>query len=185
MALDADEVVIGSNGRVYVAPVGTTGPTDIATALNASFVDLGYASEDGVSFTPSLDTNEIRAWQSFYPVRRAVTSRSFEIGVTLLQWNTESLQLAFGGGSVAVNTGISTYTPPDPEDLDYRAMVVTWQDGDKDYRMHFPKVLVTDVGDITIQRSDPAGIELTFAVEATDGTNPFTLISDDPAIVAS
>lgn len=187
VGLDTDEIVVGANGAVYVGPVGTTGPTDIATALNAGFLNLGYANEDGVTITPGMDLNEIRAWQSFYPVRRNVTNRTLEIGVSLLQWNEETIKLAFGGGSVATTAGppaYYTYTPPDPEDLDYRAMVLTWIDGTKDYRLHIPKVLVTDVGDIPINRSDPSGLQLTFALEATDGVSPFTLITDDPAFAA-
>lgn len=187
MATDADEIVVGANGSVYVAPVGTVGPADIATALNASFIDLGFVSEDGIEITPGMDSSEINAWQSFYPVRRLVTARTLEIGFTLLQWNEDSIALAFGGGSVATTAGppaVYTYTPPSPDEIDYRALVIEWQDDTKSYRLHVPKVLVTDTSALSLNRTDPAGLALTFSTQATDGANAFTLITDDPAFAA-
>lgn len=187
MAIDADEIVVGASGSVYVADVGSTGPTDIATALDAAFVDLGYVSEDGVDITPGMDANEINAWQSFYPVRRVVTGRTLEIGFTLLQWNEESIKLAFGGGTVATTAGPPahyTYSPPDPSEIDYRALVIEWADGTKGYRLHVPKALVTDTSALSLNRTDPAGLALTFSVQATDGADPFTLVTDDPAFAA-
>lgn len=181
MPIDSDEVVVGGDGGVYVAPVGTAGPTDTATALNVAFTHLGYTSDDGLSLSPGMDITEIPAWQSFYPVRRIVTARSFDMGFTLLQWNQESIKLAFGGGEFATSTGVHTYTPPEPEDLDYRALVIQWEDGTKIFRLHVPKALVTDVGDLGINRTDAAGLDLTFSLVATDGSQPFTLITDDPA----
>lgn len=188
MPVDADEIVVGANGNVYVAPVGTAGPTDTSTALNAAFIDLGYVSDDGIDITPGMDSADINAWQSFYPVRRIVTARTLEVGLTLLQWNEHSIKLAFGGGTVAT-TGTSpnfvyTYTPPSPDQIDYRAMVVQWADGTKDYRLHIPKVLVTDTSSLSLNRTDPAGLSLTFSAQGTDGASAFTLITDDPAFAA-
>lgn len=185
MALDADEIVVGASGAVYVAAVGTAGPTDTATALAASWQHLGYTSEDGVEIAPGMDMSEINGWQSFYALRRVVTSRSLEIGFELLQWNEHSIKLAFGGGTVT-SSGVSpdivyTYNPPAPSVIDYRAMVVEWADGTKKYRLHVPKSMVTDTGAMNVTRSDAAGIDLTFGIEATDGTNPFSLITNDPA----
>lgn len=187
MAVDSDELVVAADASVHVAPVGTTGPSDIATALDAAFVDLGYTSEDGIEMTPSVDINEIRAHQALYPVRRNVTGRSLDLGFTVLQWNQEAIKLAFGGGSFATTVGppaYHTYTPPAPEDIDYRALALEWQDGTKTYRLHVPKALVTDTSAITLARSDAAGLPLTFSVIATDGADPFSLLTDDPAFAA-
>jgi hypothetical protein len=185
MATDVDELIVAADARVYIAPVGTAGPTNIATALNAAFVDLGYTSEDGIDLTPGMDIAEIRAHQNLYPVRRVITGRSLDIGLTLLQWNEESIKLAFGGGTVATATGVYTFTPPDADDdLDFRAMVLSWTDGSKGYRLHAPKVIVSDIGDITLARSDAAGLPITFSIVATDGAQPFSFITNDPGFAA-
>lgn len=187
--VDSDELVIAADASVNIAPVGTTGPNNIATALNASFVNLGFTSEDGIEMTPSLDMFEVRAHQARYPVRRGISGQNLELGLTLLQWNEEAVKLAFGGGTVATTAGppaYYTYTPPDSDDEPYyRAMVLEWEDGSKTYRLHVPKVLVTDVSSITLARTDAAGIPLTFEVIYTDGVQPFSLITNDPAFASA
>ena len=50
------------SGAVYVAPKGTTLPTDATTSLGAAFTCLGYVSEDGLENQNELDSGEIKAW---------------------------------------------------------------------------------------------------------------------------
>lgn len=179
--LDAAEIPVGANGTVYVAAVGTTGPTDIATALNASFKNIGYLSEDGVEVTPAKDVTDITVWQSFYPVRKIVTGRTLDFGMTMMQWNELTIPIAFDGATVTKTTGPPAYytiTPPTPETIYERALVVQWQDGSNTFRWHVPRVMIGDQGAFNVQRTDAAGLPITFSVLATSGVNPWTLISD-------
>lgn len=185
MALDADEVVIGSFGHVYVGPVGTVGPSDPTTALNAAFVELGFLSEDGVTFTPGVDLNEVPAWQSPYPVRRKVTGRTLDLEFTMLQMNQTTLPFALGGGGLTTLAGVHRYTPPVGDVVDERALVVDWQDGDKHYRMHVLRGLVSDLGGFTVNRTDAVGLEVTFSLLAEGEIAPYDIYSDDPAWAAA
>ncbi len=50
MGNDAKNVSVGkplATGAIFVAPIGTTAPTDAKTALNEAFKCVGYVSEDG------------------------------------------------------------------------------------------------------------------------------------------
>ena len=115
MAQDATEVVVGANGDVYVAPVGTSLPLDVDDPLNAAFSEaLGFTSEDGVTATDGKTTENIGAWQSFYPLRTLVTERNFTVAFVLRQWNQDTVSLAFGGGTFTAVGSHTTYTPPDP-----------------------------------------------------------------------
>jgi len=58
---------------VYVAPKGTTLPTDVTTALNASFIDLGWLHEDGIQEAQTADNVEFTAWQGSTVVKRKRT----------------------------------------------------------------------------------------------------------------
>lgn len=49
-------------GAIFAAPKGTALPTDASTALAPAFVNLGYASEDGLVNGTETDTNDINAW---------------------------------------------------------------------------------------------------------------------------
>jgi hypothetical protein len=181
MATDPDNIVIGGNATVRFAPVGTAVPTDLTTAYSGTWVDVGYLGEDGIAFDPSVDVNQIMAMQDFYPVRTIVTQRGLDITLPLLEWKKGNIELALGGGSVATTSGVHKYTPPAPEDVMEKAMAIAWADGDKDYRWHFARVMVTDLASFTLARTDPATLPITVAVMGATGVDPFHMLTDDPA----
>lgn len=62
---DKGNITIGLpkvGGAIYVAPAGTTLPTDGSTSLSSAFVNLGYISEDGVTLTTNEETDTIKSW---------------------------------------------------------------------------------------------------------------------------
>ena len=183
MAKDTDEIVIGANGTVRVAPVGTSIPTTAGASFAGGWIDLGYTSEDGVTVTDSKDIEDIPVWQLFYPARRIVTSRDFTVAFVLRQWSTETVSLAFGGGDFTwVGAGQYKYEPPSPEMIDERSLAVDWQDGDKNYRLIIPKGMVTENVETNIVRTGAADLPITFGVIGTDDAGaPWTLLTDDPA----
>lgn len=178
MTLNSAEFSYAGDGEVYVAPVGTAMPVAYNDALNAAFLGLGYTTEDGVAITPSLETSEVRSWQSFEPTDRRITSRNLSISATLQQLNKTTWDLNMGGGSWATSTGTHTFTPPDPEDIDYRALIVHWEDGSDITRLLIPKVLVTEPGSFQLSRSNPSEIALTFGIISTGVGNPYTVTSN-------
>jgi hypothetical protein len=178
----ADEIVVGANGKVWVAETTDPMPTDSDTALNVAWVDLGYVSEDGVTFTDSKEVESIGGWQSFYPIRRVVTSRDAMVSFVLRQWNEDSVALAFGGGAVTDNGGGEyEYNPPSPEDIDNRALVIEWTDGTKDYRLLFPSGMVTEAVETNIVRTSAADLPITFAATPASGADAYILFTNDPA----
>lgn len=185
MALDADEIVVAGGGHVYVAPLGTTIPTDATTAWAVGWDELGYMTEDGVTITPGQESTELNAWQSFYPVRRLSTRKTLEASFTMMQWNRETLALAFGGGTFTTATGVTTYEPPEAG-ADYTVMLgIEAIDGSKITRIIIERGNVSDVGAMPFIRTGAAVIPITFAMLAAEGaTNPFTIVSNDPALAA-
>lgn len=178
----ADEIVVGANGSIYVAPVGSTIPASIGVALGAAWTELGYTSEDGVTWVDGKSLESIRAWQSFYDLRRIVTSKEGSLAFQLLQWNGDNVRLAYGGGTVSEpSPGDYRYVPPDPADIDERMMAVEWQDGTKNYRLTFPKGMVTENVETNIVRTGGALLPITFALLGEEGVEPFILDTDDPA----
>lgn len=185
MALDSDEILVGANGSLAVAPVGSTMPTDATTDLDAAFIDLGYLTDDGAAWKDTKSVAGVPAWQSYYDVRKIVESRANMISGELLQWNKSTLALAFGGGTITEpvsESGEFQYDPPDPEDLDERAVCLTWADGTRNYRLIYWRAFLTSDIEVMFKRSEAA--KMPFEFEALPhSTNPiYRLLTDDAAI---
>lgn len=185
--LNASEIVVGSNGQINVAPVGTTLPavnSDPTATLNSGFgYGLGYVTEDGVQISYSPEFEEIMAWQSPDAVRRDRTGREFTLSFELQQWNEQTVVLAFGGGQITTAGGFYTYQPPNTTDaIVERSLVLDWNDGSKRYRLVVPRGSVTDGTETQLQRGQEATLAVTFkAMQPTDGRDLFYLITNDSA----
>lgn len=184
---DTDEIVVAGNGKILIAPVGTTAPTDIATAWAAGWIDLGYASEDGVTINKTRDIEELMVWQSLYPARRIVTAEDFTVSFNLAQWNEDSVKLAFGGGAVTTTAGPPAhylYTPPAAGVLDERALGVEWVDGSKIYRLIVARCMISDNVETQLTKSGMSELPLTLGVIGDEGVSPFLIRTNDPAWAA-
>lgn len=181
---NVDEIVVGSNGSIFSAPKGTAIPASIAVALGPGWVDAGYVTEDGVTFTDGKTLESVRAWQSLYDLRKLVTAKEAMAAFSLMQWSEGNVKLAFGGGEVTeivADSGNFRYTPPDPEAIDERMLAIEWVDGDKDYRLIFPKGMVSENIETNVTRSAAALLPITFAILGEDGVDPWILDTNDPA----
>jgi hypothetical protein len=190
VALDADQIRIAGSGHIYVGAVGATAPTDLTTAWDTDdWTELGFTNEDGVTVSDSRELQDITVWQLMYPARKIITGRNFTVAFNLRQWNRATLVLAFGGGTITTTgTGASavhTYTPPAAEFIDRRSLGVEWSDGSVIYRLIVPRGMVTEDVETALQRGDAAELPITFAVEGEDGVQPYTLLSNDPALAAA
>lgn len=180
MALNPEEIIIGGNHRVHVAPEGTTLPTSISDLLDGAFVDLGYTEQTGVKFTDTKTIGKVLPSQSFYPVRQYVQDREATVEFSLLQWNEESLILAFGGGTVTEpSVGKFRYHPPAPQSIGVSAMVVDIQDGTRNFRITIERGFVTSNTVSTFSRTAAGMLPITFSVLAPLGTDPWTFDTDD------
>lgn len=179
---DTNEIVVAANGSIYVAPVGSTEPADILEALDAAFIDLGYVGEDGVTFTDGKTVEPVNVWQLFYSARNIVTEKVSSAAFNLHQWADDTVQFAFGGGTVVQDqAGAYTYTPPSPETIDERAMIIEWVDGSKNYRIIIPRGMITDDVETNLVRTGAAGLPITFGILGQAGTDAWYLQTDDPA----
>lgn len=186
MALNADNVRVGLNGTIYMAPKGTTAPTDLDTAWDTAWQDLGYMSDDGVNLEYSTDVEDINAWQSLSPVRRVLTSVDMTMGFTAIELKTRTITAYFPGATVTDVAGsvhkLSIPSAPGPAEF---AFGLEWIDGSIKNRLIIPRGEITDRGAITIGRSDAVGLEMTVSAYATSAPELATWLSNDPAWAAA
>lgn len=184
MAQTADEIRVAQFGRVYVANVGTAVAATPAVPLAGSFIELGYVTEDGVTFNVTPNVEEIRSWQKATPTRRFVTGRDAVVSFTLQQFNADNFVFAFGGGSVSeVSSGIYEYTPPaDTDDLAEKCLVVDSQDGSIHDRYHVYRGSIMEGVEANLQRTGASLLPITFAaLTPDDKAQPWHYYTDDPA----
>lgn len=181
--MNAEQIAVAASGHISVAPIGTTLPTDPTAALDDAFVDLGYVTEDGVTFTAEPTVEDINAWQSATPVRRLVTARALTVTWQGLEWNKDTFALAFGGGTWTEPTsGVYQYDPPaDTDALAEYALVIDAADGDKNYRWIVKRGNVTDAVETNLVRSGAALLPVTFSALTPDGEDTAWLFLTDDA----
>lgn len=188
MALDPDQLVVTGSGRVYTGTPGvSTIPTNVSAAIDVAgtdgWVELGYTSESGVSFSFGRDTKEHKGWQSRNPLRQTVTGTPTSFSADLLQINHATLRLALGGGSITGNSPNFQYTPPPASFRDERSFIVEGYDGDYTYRFIFRKGINVATVDLSFVRDDPVMLPIKISVLDDDSAeNPWLLQTNDPEI---
>lgn len=181
MSQDAAELHVASDGSVEAAAVGTSMPST-PTGSSSAFLDLGFMTEDGVTFTETPTVEDINAWQSPDPIRRLVTTRSITAAFSAQQVNQENFLFAFGGGSwSSPSSGVYRYTPPAPSDaLAESALLIRSQDGTKNNQYEIYRGNITEAVESQLQRSAPQQLPVTFsALTPAGGGASWGFLTDD------
>lgn len=150
-------------GAIFMAPIGTTLPTDSTTSLAAGFVELGYASDAGVVNSESRETETIKAWGGD-TVLKPFTGKEDTFKFTLIEaLNIDALKLVYGKSNVsgALSTGITIKSAA--EDLESHSFVIEMVLNGAIKRIVIPSAKVTEVGDITYADGEAIGYDTTLS----------------------
>lgn len=163
MALNANNVRVGTTGAVYVGPTSATAPTSASSALTG-FSELGYVHADGVTETRDRSTNQIRAWQNADLLREVVTESTATFQFTLLETSLETLA-AFYGASVDVADGSVEINPSATGGR--KSFVIDLVDGADAIRTYVPSGEILAVGEQVYQNGEPVGYDVTITAYAS------------------
>lgn len=171
--IDSNEVRLAPNGKIYVAAANTAAPTNLSTALSASWTDLGYATEDGVTLGHTVDLTDIKAWQSAAVVKRGLEGVGLELSFMLMQTNKESTALYFAGSTWANGaSGVATLTVPSNPTISSmeHALVVEWTDDTGDIqRLYSARGIVSERQEIKLSRTEPVCYGITYVAFDNNG----------------
>lgn len=179
---DAKNVSVGkpmTGGAVFIAPAGTTPPTDAVTPLAEAFENVGYISEDGVTNAIETDSEEIKAWGGDI-VLNPQTSRSETFAYTMIEQNETAFKHVFGENNVNVDavTNAITIKHNGNEREENVVVVETLLSGGKVKRQVIPRGKVKEIGEIVYKDDEPIGYETTIqALLDADGNTAYEYIA--------
>lgn len=171
-------------GGFLSAPLGTALPTNSSTALNASFIALGYIGEDGVTETPNRSTTDVNAWGGDLV---AVLQDKFDITVKLnfLQaLDPEVRKAVFHKDNVTVTNPTTTVGTEikilhNSKLLETRSWVIESFYDRAAVRLVMPRARITEVGDIKYSHKEITMYECTLRLfpDAT-GNHAYEYVND-------
>lgn len=173
---DVTQVTAGKpkvGGHIFRAPVGTTLPTDATTALDNAFIDMGYASEDGLTNSNSPESTVIKAWGGT-PVLTIQESKedTFQL-VFISAENVEVQKMVYGNTNVTgtnFSTGVSVTA--NAKELEEAAYVIeTIARGNIAHRIVIPSAKPTEIGEIVYSDTDALGYDVTLGCTADEAGN--------------
>lgn len=144
-------------GLIWMAPSGSTAPTDATTALAAAWKNMGGITEAGVTIKQATSTTKKKFYGSPAVQRTLVTDQEYTIDVIFGETNARVIEAYYRKAlnsitPVAVTGAFSSAAGTYSRQL--YALVVDMVDGVNRMRHYCPAVEVTSQGDIKIANSE-------------------------------
>lgn len=178
MANNKNNVTTGKpkiGGSVFVAPIGSTIPTDAVTDLAAAFKNLGYCSDDGLKNNGSRTVDKIKAWGGAV-VLTTQSEKVDEYKITLIEsMNPEVLKVVNGDNNVTgtIDSGL-TVTSDESELADHIFVFDMILRGGILQRIVIPCGAVTNVEEVTYNDKSAVGYAITItAMPDTNGKTSY------------
>jgi hypothetical protein len=169
----------GDASAVWVGPKGTTGPTALE-APAAGFNEVGWLSEDGVSFSRAEDKQVFRAHQGGKIVKRKTSSVDDTFKFQCLETTALTLGLLYKGATPTVATGVATIAVTNQAVADERAWVLDeFLDDGSQLRYVIPVGSAELTAEVAWKTDDMTVYEFTVGVNGD-----YTVITDAPAVIA-
>jgi hypothetical protein len=136
--------ILTDPGILWIAPLGTAEPTPTSAAgkftdtLAAAWLLFG-PTDEGSSFSDSVDTDTINVAEFLNAIRNVVTGRTSQLSFALASWTLSNYRRAINGGVAAitplgtVGAEVTALEPP-VEGTETRAMVM-WESTDSSLRL--------------------------------------------------
>jgi hypothetical protein len=183
---DAATLKVG-NARFYTAPVGTPRPTSVATlkAPGVLWTEVGNTtSENIVNLTSEGGAVTTLSSLQNKSLRQNVEPRIESLGLSLLEWTTESLKLYYGSNAVVTDDD-AVEIPSEPTPTE-KAFLAVLEDGASVGGFYCEKASIFRSDDIAIADTNSLAalpIKVT-ALNAAGKTSALTAITPraiDPA----
>lgn len=177
MALDAAKVRVAVTGAVYAGPTSATAPTTAVSVIPATYNDLGYLNEDGVTETYDEDVQDIQAWQGGAIVRTLISSSKASLSFTMIESKASTLELYHKGSTMEAISGGYKIDVKLPNAL-RKKFILDVLDGSTHLRIYVPDGEVNERGEITYINDETIAYNVTITCYPVAGV-VLTKFSDD------
>lgn len=145
---------------IYLAPLGTTLPTDIDGVLDAAFEDVGWLHSDGITESQTGSVEKIRGHQGNGVVRTRINEPGTTVSFTALETKDQTNSLRYDEKTVTSTLGVRTAVRGAGQKVAARVAVIDVFDADDETvkeRFVIPRLEVSPNGDRVMVNSDIAG----------------------------
>lgn len=182
--MDAKNVTTGvrrSLGGVFRAPIGTTLPSDADSALDADYKDMGYISEDGITKSRSVDSQDIIEWGGT-TVHVIQTSKTVTFQFKDIETlNLDAIKAVYGAANVdgSIAAGLEVIeNDAEPEEAIWVIDIATL--GGVLERIVIPRGKITELGDEVYKRDEAVGYDITITcLPDEDGNKVYTFMNEE------
>lgn len=154
-------------GYIFVAPVGTTLPTDYSTALPTAYKCLGFISEDGYVETVDSDSEDLVDMNGDL-MDSPQTSRVESAQLTLAEIKAMTLKLMYGDENVTDKAGVITVKHNGNSNGTWVVVLELLLKNNRKWRKVVPLFQCSELDDLTLAVGELAARALT-AKYLTDG----------------
>jgi hypothetical protein len=141
---------IGPGKLKLAASLSTPEPTDLVTAWNAGWLDLGY-TDDGSEVALDTSFEDIEVAEELDPVLILATKRTVTISFALAEMTATNLKRAFNGGTITAASGCVYYDPVVLGGEQY--VMLGWESDAADERWIFRKCLQADTVSVSRKKA--------------------------------
>lgn len=202
MSKDPTRVRVALTGNVWFeSDLTATIQSNIMQPPTATAKDLGYTTDDGVTFSIARETNEIPGWQAMEALRVLVTAEPRSAQFTLRQMERQSWLTTMGGkvtelvAAVPADPGpaaLAIYRwEPDIGKLPEGMLFIDMDDElpsgvQVRYRYGFRRATQSDAVEFNLKRTDAVNLPNTWkALAPVGGLKSFYADTNDPSFAAA
>lgn len=147
-------------GYIFVAPVGTTLPTDYSTALPTAYKCLGFISEDGYVETVDSDSEDLVDMNGDL-MDSPQTSRVESAQLTLAEIKAMTLKLMYGDENVTDKAGVITVKHNGDSNGTWVVVLDLLLKNNRKWRKVVPQFQCSELDDLTLAVGELAARALT------------------------